>query len=384
MSHNMNHNMSNKKPVVVYGASGYTGRLVCEYLREYGIPFIAAGRSADTLHSAMASHVPGIETASYEVVQVQHSVEALTALFSGASVVLNTVGPFARFGTEVVEACLAANCHYSDTTGEQDWLITLDERYGAKFAAAGLLLSPGLAQMYTTGEIAAQLCLETPGLDTLDIAVFWGGSPTIASTQTILVNAAMAKAYHLEQNRYVEWPADAGLYSLAIPGQHEAALALPWGGTSHPVWFKRDPRVASVKVLGGVFNRPLMLAVPQIVAAAMKATEGMNDDDRYAALAKTAAGVMNSMPPRENPRLNKSVDSVHASGPLARAHCVIYGNCNYKQTGLLQAFAAASLLQQAPKRVGFASGCQAFGHHELLGALRSFGLVQTPVMSVQK
>ena len=286
------------------------------------------------------------------------------------------MGPFAKFGPEVVEACLAAKCHYTDTTGEQDWLITLDEQYGAKFAAAGLLLSPGLAQMYTTGEIAAQLCLETPGLDTLDIAVFWGGSPTIASTQTILVNAAMAKAYYLEQNQYVEWQPDAGLYSLSIPGQHEAALALPWGGTSHPVWFKRDPRVANVKVLGGVFNKPLMLGVPQIVAAALKATEGMNADDRYAALAQTAAGVMNSMPPRENPRINKSVDSVHASGPLGRAHCVIFGNCNYKQTGLLQAYAAASLLQQAPRRVGFASGCQAFGHHELLGALRSFGLVQ--------
>ena len=376
--------MSSKKPVVVYGASGYTGRLVCEYLREYGIPFIAAGRSADKLQAAMASNVPGIETASYEVVEVLHTAEALTALFKGASVVLNTVGPFARFGIEVVEACLAAKCHYTDTTGEQDWLITLDQEYGARFTAAGLLLSPGLAQMYTTGEIAAQLCLETPGLDTLDIAVFWGGSPTIASTQTILVNAAMAKAYHLQQNEYVEWQGDAGLYSLSIPGQHEAALALPWGGTSHPVWFKRDPRVANVKVLGGVFNKPLMLAVPQIVSAALKATEGMNADDRYAALAKTAAGVMNSMPPRENPRLNKSVDSVHASGPLARAHCVIYGNCNYKQTGLLQAFAAASLLQQAPRRVGFASGCQAFGHHELLGALHGFGLVQPPVLSVHR
>ena len=376
--------MSSKKPVIVYGASGYTGRLVCEYLREYGIPFIAAGRSAEKLNAAMKSHVAGIETASYEVVEVEHSVEALTKLFKGASVVLNTVGPFAKFGPEVVEACLATKCHYTDTTGEQDWLITLDQEYGARFAAAGLLLSPGLAQMYTTGEIAAQLCLETPGLDTLDIAVFWGGSPTIASTQTILVNAAMAKAYYLEQNQYVEWQPDAGLYHLSIPGQHEAALALPWGGTSHPVWFKKDPRVANVKVLGGVFNKPLMLGVPQIVAAALKATEGMNGADRYAALAQTAASVMNTMPPRENPRINKSVDSVHASGPLARAHCVIYGNCNYKQTGLLQAYAAASLLQQAPKRMGFASGCQAFGHHELLGTLRSFGLVQPPVLSVQR
>jgi short subunit dehydrogenase-like uncharacterized protein len=376
--------MSNKKPVVVYGASGYTGRLICEYLREYGIPFIAAGRSADKIQAAMQSNVPGIETASYEVAEVPHTVAALTELFRGASVVLNTVGPFAKFGPEVVEACLAAKCHYTDTTGEQDWLITLDEQYGAQFAAAGLLLSPGLAHMYTTGEIAAQLCLETPGLDTLDIAVFWGGSPTIASTQTILVNAATSKAYYLDQNKYVEWQPDAGLYNVTLPGQHEAALALPWGGTSHPVWFKRDPRVATVKVLGGVFNKPLMQGVPLIVAAALKATEGMNADDRYAALAQTAAGVMNTMPPRENPRLNKSVDSVHASGPLARAHCVIFGNCNYKQTGLLQAFAAASLLQQAPRRVGFASGCQAFGHHELLGALRSFGLVQEPVLTVHR
>jgi short subunit dehydrogenase-like uncharacterized protein len=377
--------MSNsKKPVVVYGASGYTGRLVCEYLREYKIPFIAAGRSADKLHAAMKSNVAGIETASYEVVEVAHTTEALTRLFTGASVVLNTVGPFAKFGHEVVQACLAAKCHYTDTTGEQDWLITLEQEYGAKFAHANRLLSPGIAQMYTTGEIAAQLCLETPGLDTLDIAVFWGGSPTIASTQTILVNAAMAKAYFLQQNEYVEHQPDAGLYNLAIPGQHEMALALPWGGTSHPVWFKRDPRVANVKVLGGVFNKALMLGVPQIVAAALKATEKMNPDDRYAALAQTAASVMNTMPPRENPRINKSVDSVHAQGPLGRAHCVIYGNCNYKQTGLLQAYAAASLLQQAPRRVGFASGCQAFGHRELLGQLKAFGLVQNPVLTVHQ
>jgi short subunit dehydrogenase-like uncharacterized protein len=36
------------KPVVVYGASGYTGRLICEYLREYHVPFIAAGRRGAT------------------------------------------------------------------------------------------------------------------------------------------------------------------------------------------------------------------------------------------------------------------------------------------------------------------------------------------------
>jgi len=372
------------KPVIVYGASGYTGRLICEYLREYNVPFIAAGRDGDKLRASMRENVAGIETADYEIVEVAHDTKALTDLFTGSEVVCNTVGPFSVYGPEVVEACLAAGTHYLDTTGEQDWMITCDEKYGGDFARAGLLLAPGIAQMYTTGEIAAELCLEKPGLDTLDIAVFWGGSPTIASTLTILVNAATAGAYRLEQNRYEAWDPEAGLYQLVLPGQHELALALPWGGTSHPVWYRNDPRVANVKVLGGVFNRALMNGVPQIVSAAVEATKDMNPDERYAALTATAAQVMNVMPPRENPRLNKSVDSVHASGPLGRAHCVIYGNCNYKQTGMLQAYAAAALLQQAPKRAGFASGCQAFGHRELLGALKSFGLVQNPVLTVHQ
>ena len=372
--------MTSSKPVVVYGASGYTGRLICEYLREFNVPFIAAGRDKARIAEVL-DKVPGIDTVAHEIVEVEHQVAPLTELLSGARVVCNTVGPFAQHGGEVVEACIATGCHYLDTTGEQDWLIQCDEAYGQRMADEGLLLSPGLAQMYTTGEIAAGLCLETPGLDTLDILVFWKGMPTIASTRTILVNAALARAHYLEQNEYVEWPADAGLYSVTVPGQHETGLALPWGGTSHPVWFKHDPRVANVRVLGGVFNRALMLGVPQIVTAALAQIEGLSDDDKYKALSEQASAVMNQMPPRESTRINTSLDSVHASGPIARAHCVIHGNCNYKQTGLLQAYAAYSLLQQPPKRAGFASGCQAFGHRELLGVLRSFGLVMEPILT---
>src|SRR5258705_10818034 len=312
--------MSEKKPVVVYGVSGYTGRLVCEYLREYNIPFIAAGRDAAKV-KAVVENIPGIETADYEVAEVEHTVEALTKLFKGAQVVSNMVGPFIKYGPEVVEACLAAGCHYTDTTGEQDWVLLGQERWGTKFTAKGLLLAPNIAQMYTTGEIAANICLETPGLDTLDIAVFWKGSPTVASTETILVNAARAKAHYLEQNEYVEWPADGTIYELALPGQHQTALALPWGGTSHPVWFKRDPRVANVKVLGGLFDRALMQGVPQIVAAALAQIEGLSDEEKYKVLDEQAAGVMNEMPPRENQRVNISLDSVHASGPLGSVQC---------------------------------------------------------------
>lgn len=366
------------KPVVVYGASGYTGRLVCEYLREFNIPFIAAGRDAARIKDVL-SKVPGIDTVDHEIVEVEHEVSALTELFSGAKVVSNMVGPFIKYGPEVVEASLAAGCHYLDTTGEQDWLLDARDRWGAAFADKGLLLSPGVAQMYTTGEIAANICLETPGLDTLDILVLWKGFPTYASTQTIFT-ILKADWHYLEENQLQKWD-PLTTFEVSVPGQHASALALPWGGTSHPVWFQQDPRVATVKVAGGVFDRAVMQGVVDAVQMVESQIKTLPAEQQDGALAEVAASVQAGMPPRENPRLNTSLDSVHASGPLGRAHCVIHGNSNYKQTGLLQAFAANSLLQAPPLRTGLASACQAFGHRQLLGALRSFGLVLEPVLT---
>jgi short subunit dehydrogenase-like uncharacterized protein len=373
--------MSTNKPVVVYGVSGYTGRLICEYLRELNVGFIAAGRDKNRVQEAI-DKVPGIDTVAHDVVEVEHDVASLTELFDGAQVVCNVVGPFIKYGSEVVEAAAAAGCHYVDTTGEQDWVLHAQSKWGQEYANKGLLLSPGVAQMYTTGEIAANICLETPGLDTLDILVLWKGFPTYASTQTIFT-ILKADWFYLEQNEYQQWDPKT-TFEVTIPGQHQTGLALPWGGTSHPVWFKNDPRVANVKVAGGVFDRTVMEGVVATVKLVEEQIKTLPPEEQEAALAQVAGSVQAGMPPRENPRLNTSLDSVHASGPLGRAHCVIHGNCNYKQTGLLQAYAAYSLLQQPPKRAGFASACQAFGHRELLGVLRSFGLVMDPILTVHK
>ena len=242
-------------------------------------------------------------------------------------------------------------------------------------AERGLLLSPGVAQMYTTGEIAANICLETPGLDTLDILVLWKGSPTIASTRTIFVNAALSKAFYLEQNEYAEWPADGTIYEVAVPGNStRSGLALPWGGTSHPVWFARDPRVANCRALAGTTPGADGGRAEDRRGRARADRRPLDDEAKYEALSEQASAVMNEMPPRENHRINISMDSVHATGPLGHVHCILRGACNYKQTGLLQAYAAHHLVNGSPRRVGFASGCQAFGHRELLGVLQSFGL----------
>ena len=138
--------MSDKKPVVIYGANGFSGRLIAEFLREYNVPFIAAGRSRARLEDVM-KHVPGIETANYEIVETKGSIEELTQVFGGAKVVCNTAGPFIYNGPRVIEAALNAGCHYLDIGGEQAWVRRVAEKWGGKFAERGLLAAPATAFM---------------------------------------------------------------------------------------------------------------------------------------------------------------------------------------------------------------------------------------------
>ncbi|MCR6736789.1 MAG: hypothetical protein NVV83_23085 [Afipia sp.] len=75
--------MSDKAKVIVYGASGYTGKLIAEFLGRADIPFIAAGRSRERLEVEMAT-VPGLKAGNYEVRAIEHHVDALGPPSRGA------------------------------------------------------------------------------------------------------------------------------------------------------------------------------------------------------------------------------------------------------------------------------------------------------------
>jgi short subunit dehydrogenase-like uncharacterized protein len=77
--------MSGKKPVFFFGANGFSGRLVAEFLREFNVSFIAAGRDRAKIMDVM-SHDPGIETAEHEIAETAWSVDNLVKLFTGARV----------------------------------------------------------------------------------------------------------------------------------------------------------------------------------------------------------------------------------------------------------------------------------------------------------
>ncbi|MEN8720215.1 MAG: saccharopine dehydrogenase NADP-binding domain-containing protein, partial [Oceanococcaceae bacterium] len=117
-------------PVVVYGASGYTGMLIMDWLIDQQIPFTAVARNAARTKEMMAKRVVRLESATYEIIEAEHSVDSLIKAFKGAKVVCNTVGPFVNFGLTAVEAALKAGCHHIDTTGEQGYMRQVREQFG--------------------------------------------------------------------------------------------------------------------------------------------------------------------------------------------------------------------------------------------------------------
>ena len=126
-------------PVVVYGASGYTGMLIMDWLIDQQIPFTAVARNAKRTQEMMAQRVVRLESATYEIIEADHNVDSLTKVFKGAKVVCNTVGPFVNFGLTAVEAALEAGCHHIDTTGEQSYIRAVRDQFGELYRQAGLL-----------------------------------------------------------------------------------------------------------------------------------------------------------------------------------------------------------------------------------------------------
>jgi short subunit dehydrogenase-like uncharacterized protein len=373
-------------PIVVYGASGYTGMLVMDWLIDQQIPFTAIARDAKRAQEMMAQRVVRLESATYEILEVEHTVEALSAAFKGAKVVCNTVGPFVNFGKTSIEAALRAGCHYLDTTGEQAHLLAARDQFGALFAQAGLLLCPSISYMYTLSEIAAELALETPGIDTLETAALCRSPRTASGGVTVGSTASIFEFYRHEA--FYLW--EKGLVAHAF-GSHinavdpsfvQPVLSLPWGGTSLPIYFQQDARVRSCTSYVGFYDNNVMHT---ILALGKKWDEEFKDLPREfqdAVLKNIIQSTTPSMPPRERTTSHRTVDFAIGRGQLAAVRTTVHAITPYITTGALQAAAAIKLLDGDTLKVGFASGSKAFGHRYLLGFLEQRGLARASIQQL--
>jgi short subunit dehydrogenase-like uncharacterized protein len=133
--------------LMIYGASGYTGRLTCEEARSLGLDLIVGGRSATKLASLGASlGVP------YRVFGLDDP-SAVDSAFSGIGVLLNCAGPFHQTAEPLMDACIRNGVHYLDISAELDTYI-LAERKSDEAKQANVMLLPGCG-----GSVAMLGCL---------------------------------------------------------------------------------------------------------------------------------------------------------------------------------------------------------------------------------
>jgi short subunit dehydrogenase-like uncharacterized protein len=126
--------------IIVYGATGYTGRLVCEYLnKQYGVngdvKWAMAGRSQDKIDSVreemgIPADVPTVVADSKDLASIKTMVEK-------SKVVLTTVGPYQLYGSDVVAACAKAGTDYVDLCGEPAWMHEMIAKHQADAEASG-------------------------------------------------------------------------------------------------------------------------------------------------------------------------------------------------------------------------------------------------------
>ncbi len=151
--------------LAIFGATGYSGRLLARRAAEAGLSPVLCGRNAAKLE-ALAAEL-GLEHRAVP----SPTPEALDAAFRGAAVVLNAAGPFTRTAEPVADACLRNGAHYLDITAESRVVDALAAR-SAEARARGIMIMPAVGfDVVPSDCLAAHLARRLPGATRLAIAL---------------------------------------------------------------------------------------------------------------------------------------------------------------------------------------------------------------------
>jgi short subunit dehydrogenase-like uncharacterized protein len=122
--------------IIVYGATGYTGRLVAEYLKgKTDLKWAMAGRSLSKLEEVR--DLIGAAADTDLIVADASDPATLDAMVKRTKVVLTTVGPYQLYGNELVAACVANGTDYTDLCGEPAWMRQKIDQHDAAAKASG-------------------------------------------------------------------------------------------------------------------------------------------------------------------------------------------------------------------------------------------------------
>ncbi len=353
--------------IVVFGATGYTGRLVVGALVRRGQRPVLAGRRAASL-AALGDEHGGLETAVADVGRP----ESVRDLIGPGDVLVTTVGPFVLHGAVALEATIAAGAHYLDSTGEAAFIRRVVAE-SDRAAQAGCALLPAYGYDFVPGNIAAALAADEAGPAARGIEVVYAGLGQHVSSGTRASALLMAEhpTHRLSRRRLREIPAGREIRSFAHDGKSWRALLA--GGTeplllpaAHPhlenvsVWLELGAAAFAAKAASYV--APVALRAPVL-------------GGRLRSLARRAATTTGKGPDAE--QRSRSMTMVVARAVdgqgLQLTRVALQGPDAYDITAEALAFGAITLAEEGTDRRGVIGPVELHGPaatNELLAELR--------------
>ena len=133
--------------IIVYGATGFTGALVCEYLsKKEGLALGLGGRNKEKLEELRARLLKDEQSKKANKIEVilgsTDDFESLKAMTKKTTVLCNCVGPYLANGFNIIEACLSEGAHYTDLCGEVPWIRQVVQKYHERAKEKELKIVP--------------------------------------------------------------------------------------------------------------------------------------------------------------------------------------------------------------------------------------------------
>lgn len=164
--------------LLIYGANGYTGKLIAACAAAQGLTPIVAGRNGPEIEAIAASL--GLEARIFSLSEPP----ALSAALSGVHCVLNAAGPFSATARPMIEACLAHGSHYLDITGEID-VFEMAANLDPQAKDAGIMLLPGVGFDVAASDcLAASVARQVPDPLHLHLGILSTGRPSQGTAKT--------------------------------------------------------------------------------------------------------------------------------------------------------------------------------------------------------
>lgn len=211
-----------KKKWMIYGANGYTGKLIVEQARKQGLRPILAGRNRETIE-AMAADT-GFDSLAFDL----EDTAAVNSAVKGLSIVLHCAGPFSATSQPMIEACLKNSCHYLDITGEIS-VFANAERQSDEARHADVVLMPGVGfDVVPTDCLAATLVKALPAATSLMLAFESGGSMSPGTAKTSI--EGLAGGGCIRRDGKLKWvPLAWKTREIQFEHAKRLAVSIPWG-----------------------------------------------------------------------------------------------------------------------------------------------------------